>query len=517
MNILPIIVRELRAEARHPINYVLRTLGAAILTVVFGIVLLNQESAQSGGNAFLAMSFIVFCGIWIVVPILTADCLSREKREGTLGLLFLTPLQPFEIILGKGTIHAIRSLTLITAVIPVVTIPFILGGITRSNVLASLILDSVALLLSLAAGLLASSFCRQWTRAVILAEIFAILFFFVFLKLALSLFSWTGASGNVLGQIEVILQTAYYSARYAGFGTGAGLPPINFYSFFSTILVAAMTIFVFVIFFASHRLKRTWQETPPSPRQLWLQKTFCTPRFWVGLLHRQSESRLSRNPIGWLQQYSWSARLSKWGWCFVIITIVSWLLANDYRFMDDGLSWLQTAILISVAFSAVGSFQREKQNGALELLLVTPLRETQIILGRLRGIWEQFLPGFSILLLTTISISIYFPSSGNLMDGSNFLTWICDFIVVPIVGLYFAMRMKSFMAAWLLTCALTLFLPQFVAGIFIRIFFGFSNSPEDFIGSVRFVRTVVLATIALWLLSRLHRQLKNRSFVLERS
>ena len=217
MNIFPIISHELRAEARHPANYALRTLGAGILTVVFGIVLLNQVSPQSGGTAFLVMSFIVFCGIWIVVPILTADCLSREKREGTLGLLFLTPLKPFEIILGKGAIHAIRSLTLIIAVVPVVTIPFVLGGITRSNVLASLILDSVALLLSLAAGLLASSLCRQWTRAIILAEIFAFLFFMLFLRLAIAPLGWVGAGGSAFGQLSDLLQAAYYSSRYTGF------------------------------------------------------------------------------------------------------------------------------------------------------------------------------------------------------------------------------------------------------------------------------------------------------------
>ncbi|MEO7678773.1 MAG: ABC transporter permease, partial [Verrucomicrobiota bacterium] len=146
MNILPILFRELRAEARHPINYTLRMIGAAIFTLLLGTFLWDDDVKQSGDTVFRALSLIVFCGIWIAVPPLTADCLSREKREGTLGLLFLTPLKPIEIILGKGMIHAVRSLTLILAVIPILTVPFVLGGITAANVLSSLVLDASALL-----------------------------------------------------------------------------------------------------------------------------------------------------------------------------------------------------------------------------------------------------------------------------------------------------------------------------------------------------------------------------------
>jgi len=337
-------------------------LGAAVLTVVLGVFLANQSATQSGSNAFLAMSVVVFCGIWIVVPILTADCLSREKREGTLGLLFLTPLKPFEIILGKGTIHAIRALTLIVAVVPVVTIPFVLGGITRSNVVASLILDSAALLFALAAGLLASSLCRQWTRAIILAELFSFTFFYVFVWLGVRSLGWTGTRGNAIGTLIQILESAYYSARYPGFGTAPGPATVNLVSPLITILAGAMVAFVLVLVFASYRLRKTWQENPPSARQRWLQQTFCTPRFWVGLLRRQNATRLSRNPIGWLQQYSWSARLGKWGWCFAVITIVSWFLATDTRILNGGLLVLKTAMLISMAFSAVGSFQPELRN-----------------------------------------------------------------------------------------------------------------------------------------------------------
>lgn len=510
MNLLPIINRELRAEARHPVNYALRGLGALTLTSVLGFFLWRQPSAQSGDVAFRVLSFLIFGAIWIVVPLLTADCLSREKREGTLGLLFLTPLQPIEIILGKGAIHAIRSLTLIVAGIPILTIPFILGGITKANVVGSLLLDAVALLGALAAGLLASSLCRRWTRAVLLAELFAFLFFLGFLRIAMAshFLSW-GATGNLFSQLSVALQYSFFSMRYNLPGQVSMVSSAHLTALFSTLLGSAAAVFSAAILLASRRLKKTWQENPPSPKQLWLQKVFCTPMFWTELLRRRNQAQLSNNPIGWLQQYSWSARLGKWGWCGVVITFVSWFLANNYQMLSAGCSLLKTGLLLSMAFSAVGSFQREKQNGALELLLVAPLRENQIILGRLRGIWGQFLPAFIILITSVVMVRSGFSSSYFSRHQPLLLNWVAEFVVVPIVGLYCAMRWKNFLFAWGVTCAVTLLLPwlvtQFLAGLLFSI--GWPRSYDE-------LSILWLVLVGKMAHSSLQTGLKNRSFAL---
>jgi ABC-type Na+ efflux pump permease subunit len=60
---------------------------------------------------------------WVLVPLMTADCVSREKREGTLGLLFLTPLTVFDVIAGKAAIHVLRALTLFLAALPLLGLP----------------------------------------------------------------------------------------------------------------------------------------------------------------------------------------------------------------------------------------------------------------------------------------------------------------------------------------------------------------------------------------------------------
>ena len=96
----------------------------------------------------------------------------------------------------------------------------------------------------------------------------------------------------------------------------------------------------------------------------------------------QSLSRaLTANPIGWLQHYSPSARMVKWAWCLFIILVEIYFSADpdDLYAAQAGLGLL---LLLALTFSATGSFRGELETGAFELLLVTPLRERQIIAGR---------------------------------------------------------------------------------------------------------------------------------------
>src|SRR5436853_4524783 len=138
MTVFPVITRELRASARHAFTYNLRALGVAALllaSLFFGI---NYGFTPSmGSQLFASLHLTLFLAIWVLVPLLTADCISRERREGTLGLLFLTCLKASGIVYAKGMAHGLRALTLWLAVLPVVTIPFLLGGVSWSDVLLS--------------------------------------------------------------------------------------------------------------------------------------------------------------------------------------------------------------------------------------------------------------------------------------------------------------------------------------------------------------------------------------------
>ncbi|MEO6183073.1 MAG: hypothetical protein ABIP71_08275, partial [Verrucomicrobiota bacterium] len=188
---------------------------------------------------------------------------------------------------------------------------------------------------------------------------------------------------------------------------------------------------------------------------------------------------------------------------------------TDFTLLHQGCTLLKNGMLVSIAFSAVGSFQREKQNGALELLLVTPLRENQIIWGRLWGIWGQFLPAFCILLLSVVlAPNRYYGNFGADRPEFEIFPAVRDFIVVPIVGLYFALRVKNFLAAWFLTCLLTLFLPSFLLPTTFELLgFGDASFYSPAANSIRGFQTLLLVTFGVQAASRLYSRLKTRNFI----
>ena len=105
MIFLPIVGRELRVAMRRKWTYWSRV-GLGLLAFLFSLWSVQAEfqfrnSASVGRSIFntitgLSFAFCLASGAWI-----TADAISRERREGTLGLLFLTDLKGYDVVLGK--------------------------------------------------------------------------------------------------------------------------------------------------------------------------------------------------------------------------------------------------------------------------------------------------------------------------------------------------------------------------------------------------------------------------------
>src|SRR5438270_6085640 len=94
MTFLPIVERELRVAARKRATYWSRSLTVlvALAIPVFMLMFFGTVGGPAGvgANLFSALTNVAFFCCILAGVFLTADCLSGEKREGTLGLLFLT-------------------------------------------------------------------------------------------------------------------------------------------------------------------------------------------------------------------------------------------------------------------------------------------------------------------------------------------------------------------------------------------------------------------------------------------
>src|SRR5438552_11191950 len=106
MTFLPIVERELRLKARRPRTYGFRCgMVLAFALISFGILAVDWSAGQNptvmGQHLFWTLSGLGFACALLAGPVVTADCLSEEKREGTLGLLLLTNLKGHDVVLGK--------------------------------------------------------------------------------------------------------------------------------------------------------------------------------------------------------------------------------------------------------------------------------------------------------------------------------------------------------------------------------------------------------------------------------
>jgi hypothetical protein len=134
VNFLPIAHLELRRAARKPMTYYSRCLTALLaISIGLGFLFAGFNRAMSASSAGQAVFGALAAGAYVLLAaqavLLTCDCVSLEKREGTLGLLFLTGLNGFDIVAGKLAAQGSRSLYCLMAAFPAFGFCMILGGV----------------------------------------------------------------------------------------------------------------------------------------------------------------------------------------------------------------------------------------------------------------------------------------------------------------------------------------------------------------------------------------------------
>jgi len=134
MSFLPVAHLELRTAARKPMTYYSRCItGLVALSTGLGFEIAGFNRAISTASAGLTV-FLLLAGIGYTLLaaqaiLLTCDCISFEKREGTLGLLFLTDLNGFDVVAGKLSAQVTRSLYGLLAALPAFGFCIVLGGV----------------------------------------------------------------------------------------------------------------------------------------------------------------------------------------------------------------------------------------------------------------------------------------------------------------------------------------------------------------------------------------------------
>ena len=267
MNVLPVITREVRDQARQPLTHGLRMIGVAALLATGFLFTFQSASTPNPGSTMFGYLHLALLGtIWILVPFSAADCLSRERREGTLGLLFLTPLKPPDIVIAKGISHGLRGITLLIAVLPVLNIPFLLGGVSWQQAVVSAAINFSSVCLALAAAIVASALTRQGGRALAGAMVLAACALAAYAYLVGMIVGW-----NVAARWRTDFSSAEFNVTLGVTILGLSgrlwaniltvLTPGQIVNGVVVAALASMLILSLAVMFAARLIRRSWHES----------------------------------------------------------------------------------------------------------------------------------------------------------------------------------------------------------------------------------------------------------------
>src|SRR5882672_10090756 len=168
MTFLPILARELRVASRRRVTYWIRT-GAALAVMIIGtwlfLMMQNEPTQTIAKVLFGVLTSCATLSAYLSGIRDTADCLSSEKREGTLGLLFLTDLRGYDVVIGKMTANSLNAFYSVLAVLPMMAVPLLLGGVGLGEFGRIALVTVNTLFFSLTLGLCMSAVSRSGRKA----------------------------------------------------------------------------------------------------------------------------------------------------------------------------------------------------------------------------------------------------------------------------------------------------------------------------------------------------------------
>jgi ABC-type transport system involved in multi-copper enzyme maturation permease subunit len=358
--------------------------------------------AAPGQSVFSALSHCLYILALLAGVFLAADGISEERREGTLGFLFLTDLKGYDVVLGKFMAAGLNAFYSLLAIFPILSICLMAGGTTAGEFVRMALALTNALVFSIAAGLWVSSRSQSSYQAMaatvlLLAAVVAVL------PLIAMVFARSRLAPAAMFVGMLSPSAAFSLAREANY----------YHSGADFWLSLAMTHLVSWGFLglASGRLPRSLEPASPAPRTGFWRRLLP-----AGLLagKRQRQSKwLDINPVLWLLEDS--NRLKSLTWTLAIIG--SGILLACLRLGQMGVTVITYAalpfyFLLKVLFviQACRFFSESRRTGALELLCSTPISHQTVIRGQWMALRRIFLWPVVLLMGTETAVLLLIPS-----------------------------------------------------------------------------------------------------------
>ncbi len=390
MNAQPVIRRELLSASRRRETWRLRLVfgGGALAAALFGLLLPHVPPTERGPVVLLCMAICGFAMSVFAGAYVTADAVCSEKREGTLGLLFLTPLNGWEIVLGKMFTHSLQVKYAVLGGFPLLFLPVLLGGVLWVEVTRILLALLLTLLLSLGCGVFWSTAAREARTAVLATAV-------SMLVLTLLPWLWVMVQAMTAGGIRLAgvpqlspmttLVTAfesnyrmYWSAGPKGPGAAAGA------SVYWGAIACSLGLTVILLGVAGWLLPWLWRRLEagsPLPSRTsvdlhlrrslpgWAPPLDAAPILWLAA--RQSADA---HWINWVRR------------AIALVFAVSLVVAVTTRYWESGFIFafcaayvLHLITRLELALTSTRRLHEDWRTGALEVVLTTTVPTAKVV------------------------------------------------------------------------------------------------------------------------------------------
>ncbi|MSU63622.1 MAG: ABC transporter permease [Pedosphaera sp.] len=416
MKALPIAGRELRVVSRRPKTHRARWMNGLVALFMCGWTYWAFNQLRGGGTAG-AQTFAAIGNLFFVMCLFagmanTADCLSEEKREGTLGLLFLTDLRGYDIVIGKLLATSLNSFYGVLAIFPALALSLIVGGVQGSQVwqLALALLNT--LFFSLTAGLFISSISREQKRASNATSLLVIFFWLGLQGLSESM----RRKGLYVELAEFLSLLSPATSMNSVFGLGANA------RYWQSLLITHGIGWMF-FGLACWIIPKSWQDKPiVKPATRW-RAWFAERTYGDPVTRSNVRTRLlARNAFLWLASRD---RLRPAGTWLLLAGVVA-TMAGLWISLRPDLELIPTCLITLVIFHTILKLEfssvaarglaEERHAGTLELILSTPLQVTEIVRGQWLALLRHFTGPVLVTVLGQIAV-IGLLSAGE--NGSN--------------------------------------------------------------------------------------------------
>lgn len=414
-----------------------------------------RDLAQAGAASFASAAYVQLGLICVLGPAFVAGAIARESDPRTWDVLLTTPMGALEIVLGHLLGRVFFALALLASGLPVFALTQYFGGVSGQTLVESYAVAGATVVAVGSVAIMLAA-CRAGGRRM------AALFYVAvvgYLAITAAGDAWlrhvarlgAGASGTGASILTatnpfLALSAALNPSAFALPAEGEALVwanarwtpgPLSRWAMSQPVAawcLGSMLVSVVMMALAAGTVRQggliAWLRGEQRAERRGMRRWSV----WPG---RRRDRPVWMNPVAWREavaRHATPARLlTRWG--FVAVGVIwagamPWLYhTGRFTLADFRLALLTTvlaesllAVLIATHMSAT-AVTREREDGTLDLLLITPLTPQQYVGGKVRGLMAYLGP---ILAVPVITLGLAGGSVG-------WAQWLGDARVIEVV------------------------------------------------------------------------------------